>query len=92
MNDLVERLRELKRRRDEGVSTIELDPLWGDTLKNWRECPSDLSKEIKSTLLAGPFTLWKKDESWLIFSRFYYHFELPRLGKRLIIYIPGKVT
>ena len=59
------------------ISTAELDPLRGDTLGNWRERPPELDKETKSRFLASRFTLWKKDESWLIFMRSYYQFELP---------------
>src|SRR5260370_2557557 len=73
INSLVfcqEHAREFKRRRHEGVSTAELDPIWGDTLKNWRERPPELDQGTKPKFLATSFALQEKDEPWLIFSRF----------------------
>ena len=73
-----EHTREFRHRQREGVSTAELNPLWSDTLGNWRERPPELDKETKHRFLASPFTLYKRDESWLIFSRSYFRFTLPR--------------
>lgn len=72
-----EHTREFRRRRREGVSTAELNPLWGDTLGNWRERPPELDKETKPRFLTSPFTLYKREEPWLIFSRSYFPFTLP---------------
>ena len=76
-----EHAREFKRRRHEGVSTAELDPLWGDMLKNWRERPPELDKETKPKFMAMSFALQEKDEPWLIFSRGYPVFARPRLRR-----------
>lgn len=76
-----EHTREFKRRRHEGVSTAELNPLWGDTLANWRERPPELDKETQSGFLTSSFFLWKRDEYWLIFSRSYPQLALSQRSK-----------
>jgi hypothetical protein len=84
-------MREFMRRRHGGISTAELNPLRGDTLGNWRERPPELDKETKPRFLASRFTLWKKDESWLVFVRSYYRFELPHPNRSSrIIHNPKK--
>lgn len=86
-----EHKREFKRRQREGVGTAELDPLWSDTLKNWRERPPELHAEAKSQFLATPFTLRQKVESWLLFERSYRQIRLTRRGKaHRTIYNPRK--
>lgn len=76
-----EHAREFKRRRHEGVSTTELDPAWGDTLKNWRERPPELDNETKPKFLTTSLALQEKHESWLIFSRSYPVLARPRLRR-----------
>jgi len=86
-----EHTREFKRRRQEGVSTAELDTAWGDTLKNWRERPPELDQETKPKFLATSFALQEKDGPWLIFSRFYPEFEMPRRSRASrTIYNPSR--
>ena len=86
-----EHAREFKRRRHEGVSTAELDTAWGDTLKNWRERPPELDQETKPKFLATSFALQEKDGPWLIFSRFYPEFEMPRRSRASrTIYNPSR--
>lgn len=79
-----EHKREFKHRQHGGVSTDELNPSWGDTLRNWHERPPELDKEAKPRFLLTPFILRKKDEDWLFFERAYFQISLPRRSKRSI--------
>jgi hypothetical protein len=94
VNDLYfcrEHVQEFKRRQHEGVSATELNPLWGDSLENWRECPPELDKERKFQFLTTPFMFRQIDESWLIFERAYCQITLPRRSKKSsTIYNPRK--
>ena len=76
-----EHAREFKRRRRNGVSTAQLDTIWGDTLRNWSERPPELNEEAKMKLMATSFVFREKYEPWLIFERSYYRFSLPHSNK-----------
>lgn len=76
-----EHVREFKHRRRDRVGTSELDNVWGDTLKNWSERPSELDKEARPKFMATSFVLRNRDGAWLIFERSYYQFSWPHLSK-----------
>lgn len=94
INDLTfcrEHKREFKQRQRMKVTTSDLNPLWGDTLTNWRERPSELDKETRFRLLTTSFMFRLNEGTWLIFERAYYEITLPHRSRpHKTIYNPRK--